>query len=184
MNTPTTAATTDFGQTFTVLASLQADAIECMQKLGRLNLAAWQASVSEVPGMTSTGQLDSSTFAAGFAGVQQQMIERTQSYTQHVKEIEAQFQASLSKAGEALRDQFSAGFAQFGNVFGANAGQGFGQGFGQFTPFNPTSAFAAMQSAMTSMIDSGSAMQETIKRASGASRDTASTALSTVVNAA
>lgn len=177
MNTPTTASTADFGQrTFTALAGLQAEAIECMQKLGQLNLAAWQATVTESQSVASTGQFDTSSPFAGFAGAQQQMIERTLSYMQHVKEIDAQFQASLNKAGEALRDQFSAGLAQFGN-FGQGMGLGSGQGLGQFTPFNSTSAFGAMQSVMTSMIDSGNAMQETLKRASGANRNAVSTVI-------
>ncbi|MFL9899157.1 phasin family protein [Paraburkholderia fungorum] len=161
MQSPAIEHSAAFGQrTFNIFTDLQLDGLACLQKLGELNLAALKATVTESKNALSAGQFNIAPFA-GAAEIQQQLVQRTLSYAQHVKEIDAQFTAALNKAGEALREEFGASAAQFGS------------GFGQTTPFSSDSAFGAMQSVMASMIQSGNAMQDSIKRVSGAMTGTA-----------
>jgi hypothetical protein len=156
MQSPAIEHNAAFGQrTFNIFTDLQMDGLACLQKLGELNFAALKASFTESKSALSGGQLNTAPFA-GVSELQQQMVQRTLSYAQHVKEIDSQFTAALNKAGEALREEFGASAAQFGS------------GFGQTTPFSTDGTFGAMQSVMASMIHSGNAMQDSIKRASSA----------------
>ncbi|CAE6719843.1 hypothetical protein R69927_02918 [Paraburkholderia domus] len=168
MHSPAIEQNAAFGQrTFNIFTALQLDGLACLQKLGELNLAALKATVTESKNALSAGQLNAAPFA-GAAELQQQLVQRTLSYAQHVKEIDAQFTAALNKAGESLREEFGASVAQFGS------------GFSQTTPFSSDSAFGAMQSVMASMIHSGNVLQDSIKRAS----NMAGTAITTADNAA
>lgn len=154
MNSPAIEHNAAFGQrTFNIFTNLQLDGLACLQKLGELNLAALKATVTESKNALSGGQFNLAPFG-GASDMPQQLMERTLSYAQHVKEIDAQFNAALNKAGEALREEFGASMAQFGS------------GFGQTMPFNSDSAFGAMQSVMASMIHSGNVVQDSIKRTS------------------
>ncbi|HZZ03735.1 phasin family protein [Paraburkholderia sp.] len=161
MQSPAIEHSAAFGQrTFNIFTALQLDGLACLQKLGELNLAAMKATVTESRNALSGGLSTAAPFA-GASDAQQQLVQRTLSYAQHVKEIDAQFIAALTKAGESLREEFGASVAQFGS------------GFGQTTPFSSDSAFGAMQSVMASMIHSGNVMQDSIKRASGVMAGTA-----------
>lgn len=154
MNSPAIEHSAAFGQrTFNIFTALQLDGLACLQKLGELNLAAMKATVTEGSHALSAGQFNVAPLA-GASDLQQQLVQRTLSYAQHVKEIDAQFTAALTKAGEALREEFGASVAQFGS------------GFGQTASLSPDSAFSAMQSVMASMIHSGNVIQDSIKRAS------------------
>ncbi|ANB71749.1 hypothetical protein [Paraburkholderia phytofirmans] len=155
MHSPAIEHSAAFGQrTLNIFTTLQLDGLACLQKLGELNLAALKATVTESKNALAAGQFNTAPFA-GVADVQQQLVQRTLSYAQHVKEIDAQFTAALTKAGESLREEFGASVAQFGS------------GFGQTAPLSPDSAFGAMQSVMASMIHSGNVIQDSIKRVSG-----------------
>jgi hypothetical protein len=168
MHSPAIEHSAAFGQrTFNIFTDLQLDGLACLQKLGELNLAALKASVTESKSALSAGQFNVAPFA-GVSDLQQQLVQRTLSYAQHVKEIDAQFTAALTKAGESLREEFGANVAQLGS------------GFGQTTPFSSDSAFGAMQSVMASMIHSSNVVQDSIKRASGM----AGTAITTADDAA
>lgn len=165
MQNPAIESSAAFGQrTLAIFSDLQMNGLACLQKLGELNLAAFKATVSEGQTAMSTGQLNGTAFA-GAADVQQQFVQRSLSYAQHVKEIDTQFNTALTKAGEALREEFSNSFAQFG------------AGFGQVKSFGTDGGFGAMQSVMASMIQSGTALQDSIKRASGMVPPAASTAV-------
>jgi hypothetical protein len=168
MHSPAIEHSAAFGQrAFNIFTDLQLEGLACLQKFGELNLAALKATVTESKSALSAGQFNVTPFA-GASDLQQQLVQRTLSYAQHVKEIDAQFTAALTKAGESLREEFGANVAQLGS------------GFGQTTPFSSDSAFGAMQSVMASMIHSGNVMQDSIKRASGM----AGTAITTVDEAA
>ncbi|MFM0701465.1 phasin family protein [Paraburkholderia sediminicola] len=168
MHSPAIEHSAAFGQrTLNIFTALQLEGLACLQKLGELNLAALKATVTESKNALSAGQLNVAPFA-GAPELQQQLVQRTVSYAQHVKEIDTQFTAALNKEGESLREEFGASVAQLGS------------GFGQTTPFSSDSAFGAMQSVMASMIHSSNVVQDSIKRAS----NMAGTAITTTGDAA
>jgi hypothetical protein len=149
----TTAA---FGlRTLPVFFQLQNDGFERLQKLIHLNLAALKATLNEGQAAFSSSPSALSSFS-GAADPSQQVFERTLSYVEQVHQIDSEFMAAATQAGEDLHNQCNAIWTQIA----AN--------LGQTTPFGSDAAFTAMQSAIGEMMRSQGMMQEAVKQAAGA----------------
>jgi phasin family protein len=155
MNTTAVEQFADFGlRTFPVFFGLQNEAFERLQKLARLNLAALKASLDEAQSALSSSQSGLMPLSE-LAALSQPFFERALSYAQHVQEIDLQFRAAVTRAGEALHDQYNAIWTQFS----AN--------LEQTAPFGSEAAFGAMQSAIAAMVCSAGTVPATGKRTTG-----------------
>ncbi|TXC85500.1 phasin family protein [Paraburkholderia azotifigens] len=155
MNTTAVEQSADFGlRTLPVFFGLQNEGFERLQKLTHLNLAALKAMLDEGKAvlLSLPSGLPSST---GAVGLSQQFFERALAYAEHVRQIDSQFMAAVTQAGEDLQNRYNA----IGKQLAAN--------LGQTTPFGADAAYAAMQSAIGGMMRSQGMMQETVQHAAG-----------------
>ncbi|MFP3607255.1 phasin family protein, partial [Paraburkholderia sp. SIMBA_053] len=95
----------DFGlRTLPGIFGLQNEAFERLQKLTHLNLAALKAMLEEGQAALSPQQSGLPP-AFGAVALSQRFVEHTLSYSTHVREIDSQFMAAVTRAGEDLRNQ-------------------------------------------------------------------------------
>jgi hypothetical protein len=90
---------------------------------------------------------------AGAVGLCQRFTEHAVSYSTHVCEIDSQFMTAVARAGEDLRNQYTAMWTKAATSFG------------QTTPFGSDGGSTAMQSACGGMTGAQRMMQQTIGRA-------------------
>ena len=155
MNTTAVEQSADFGlRTLPGIFGLQNEAFERLQKLTHLNLAALKAMLEEGQAALSPQQSGLPP-AFGAVALSQRFVEHTLSYSTHVREIDSQFMAAVTRAGEDLRNQYNTLWPQVA----AN--------FGQISPFGSDTATTAMQSAIGGMMRAQGMMQETISQAAG-----------------
>jgi hypothetical protein len=155
MNTTAVEQSADFGlRTLPVFFRLQNEGFERLQKLTHLNLAALKAMLDEGQAVLSSlpSGLPPST---GAVGLSQQFFERALAYAEQVRQIDSQFMAAVTQAGEDLQSQYHAICKQLA----AN--------LGQTAPFGSDAAYTAMQSAIGGMMRSQGMMQATVKHATG-----------------
>lgn len=155
MNTTAIEQIAGFGKrTLPGIFGLQNEAFERLQKLTQLNLAAMKAVLEEGQSALSPQQAGQPA-ATRAVGLSQRFVEHSLSYSKHVREIDSQFMAAMTRAGEDLGAQYNALWTQAA----AN--------FGQFSPFGSGAASSAMQSAIGGMMRAQGMMQETISQAAG-----------------
>jgi hypothetical protein len=157
MNTTAVEQSADFGLgTLPAIFGLQNEAFERLQKLTHLNLAALKAMLEEGQATLLSSSQSGLPSVAGAVGLSQRFTAHTLSYSAHVREIDSQFMAAVTRAGEDLRNQYNAIWTQIA----ANLGQP--------TPFGSDVAFTATQSAIGGMMRAQGMMQETVSQAAGA----------------
>jgi hypothetical protein len=155
MNTTTVEQSADFGlRTLPVFFGLQNEGFERLQKLTQLNLAALKAMLDEGKAVLSSSPSGLPPFT-GALGLSQQFFAHALAYADHVRQIDSQFIAAVTQAGEDLQNQYNAICKQLA----AN--------FGQTAPFGSDAAYTAMQSAIGGMMRSQGMTQETVKQAAG-----------------
>lgn len=156
MNTSAVEQSADFGRrTLPAIFRLQNEGFERLLKLTELNLAA-------IKGMLDGGQspfhrchLDYQS-CTGAVGLPQQFFEPALAYAEQVQQIDSQFLAAVTRAGEDLHNQYNVICKQLA----AN--------LGQTAPFGSDAAYTAMLSAIGGMMRSQEMMQEAVKHAAGA----------------
>jgi hypothetical protein len=153
MNTPNTMQSANIGaHTLPIFFGLQNEAFERMQKLTQLNLATVKAIVGEGQAAFAAPSAGPSLFANA-PGLSQQFVEHTLAYAEHVRQIDSQFISAVAEAGTELRSQFDGIWKQWATSFG------------QGTPFDPSAAVAAMQSALGGMMRPQGIAQQSLKSA-------------------
>ena len=155
MNTTTAVEqSANFGlRTLPGLFGLQNEAFERLQKLTHLNLAAFKTMMEEGQSALSPQQSGLPP-VAGAVGLSQQFTEHAVSYSTHVREIDSQFMTAIARAGEDLRNQYTAMWIKAATSFGQKT-----------APFRSDAGSTAMQSAFGGMMRAQRMMQETIGRA-------------------
>jgi hypothetical protein len=91
-------------RTLPVFFELQQEGFERFQKLTQLNLVALEAMLDEGQAVLSSLQSGLPPLA-GAVGLSQQFFERSRSYAEDVRQIDSQFMAAVTQAGENLRNQ-------------------------------------------------------------------------------
>jgi hypothetical protein len=119
MNTTTVEQSAEFGlRTLPVYFGLQNEAFAHFRKLAHLSLAAWKAMLDEGQAVLSSSPSGLMP-PAGAVGLSRQRFEHILSYAEHVRQIDSQFIAAVTQAGEELRNQYNAILTQIA----ANLGQ-------------------------------------------------------------
>ena len=119
MNTTTAVEqSANFGlRTLPGLFGLQNEAFERLQKLTHLNLAAFETMMEEGQSALSPQQSGLPP-VAGAVGLSQRFTEHAVSYSTHVREIDSQFMTAIARAGEDLRNQYTAMWIKAATSFG------------------------------------------------------------------
>ncbi len=153
MNTTTVEQSADFGRrTLPAIFRFQNEGFERLRKLTELNLAA-------IKGMLDGGQSPLSSLPSGLpsstgaVGLPQQFFEPALAYAEQVQQIDSQFLAAVTRAGEDLHNQYNVICKQLA----AN--------LGQTAPFGSDAAYTAMLSAIGGMMRSQGMMQEAVNHA-------------------
>lgn len=153
MNTTAIEQSTDFGlHTLPVFFGFQNEGFERLQKLTHLNLEALKAMLDDGKAVLSSlpSGLPPST---GAVDLSHQFFERSLAYAEQVRQIDSQFMAAMTRAGEDLQSQYNVICKQLA----AN--------LGQIAPFGSDAPYSAMQSAIGEMMRSQGMMQEAVKHA-------------------
>jgi hypothetical protein len=107
MSTTAVEQSAAFGlRTLPVFFELQQEGFGRFQKLTKLNLVALKEMLDEGQAVFSPSQSGQLPLACA-VGLAQQFFERSRSYAEDVRQIDSEFMASVTKAGEDLRNQYN-----------------------------------------------------------------------------
>ena len=109
VNTTAVEQSAEFGlRSLPTIFGLQNETFERMQKLTHLNVAALKAMLEEGHATLLSSSKSALPPAYGAVALSQRFAEHALSYSARVCEIDAQFMAAVTRAGEVLRNQYSA----------------------------------------------------------------------------
>lgn len=140
-------------RTLPTICGLQNEAFERMQKLTHLNVAALKAMLEEGQATLLSSSKSALPPVYGAVALSQHFAEHALSYCAHVREIDAQFMAAVTRAGEVLRNQYSVIWT------------GIAANLPHTAPFGSDTAAATMQSAISAMMQITGMTQQTVSRA-------------------
>lgn len=151
MNTTAVEQPADFVlHILSTIFSVQNEAFERMQKLTHLNVAALKAVLAEGQATLLSSSKSALPPVSDAVASSQRFAERALSYSVHVREINSQFMAAVTRAGEDLSNQYSAIWT------------GAATNLSQVATFGSDTAVTTMQSAIGAMMRTQGTIQKSV----------------------